>query len=154
MNTETVLTAAATRAKIQMNHEFPWLPKSLIGSLGQIANNNVVIPDLELDRQIHSACLISRVYNRLNSIMFENVGHCFKHRPCCGGYPDELTMIKSAPLSDEESAESEIFFFQLMERMPSLEGDGSPVNTREMAPGVYTRDQYTSQRNPGSVVLQ
>lgn len=141
-------------ARNQMHQEFPWLPDSLLELFEHIGNQKFVVPNLELDRQIHAVCLISRVNNRINSIMFEHVGHCFSHRPACVIEPDLVTSIQSAMLSQEEIAETAQLFSPLLESMTNMEGEGSLVNRRELMPGVYTEEEYFLRKQSDSVVLQ
>lgn len=146
--------SAAAQVGAKMRKEFPWLPGTLIDSLQHIAEGKVVIPNLTLDREIHSMCLITRVQNRLNSIMCEGVGHGFEHRPYCGTHVDNKIMIRSPALSAEEDAECKSMFGPLVKEMGRLEGPSSPVNKREMEPGVYTQEYYERHARSGSVTLQ
>ncbi len=133
--------------------ELPWIPPSLMSAIQDVADGKVVVPDLELDRQIHALCLLSRVYNRVNSIMFEHVGHGIEHRPACVTVPGEIGAIQVKPLSDTEVREYGEMFQPLIAEMGRLEGEGSMVNVRNIVPGVYTLKEYQSRLQEGSVVL-
>lgn len=146
-------TQNAHEVRRQSAKEFPWLPDSLIDALEEIAQGRTVVPSLELDRQLHALCLNTRVFNRLNAIMFDKVGHGFMHRPCCGATPDEGIALQVKPLTAQENADYSEFFKQLLAIMHRLEDDVSPVNVREMPVGVYSDAEYQSSRMAGSVIL-